>query len=540
MNKVGNYKYNGNIPAMGGDIFRGQDMIRDHWFLQDRIGKVLKDLGEEIPIIISGGIVSKGAGDTLNITPCIGYHKIQVEVPDSWEASPPSKMNADVDAIRVESIQQTNMAISSATLNGSTTNYVKLKFALTNGNTRQRAIKQNSYNYELVPSFSFVVDSVAPTEYEICLTTFVGSTGGSFIFTDYGTKRRPLFSTDETFASNSDLKYPSEKAVKSIINKTNTNLILHSLRHIETLGMLSTACQDNIAQGGDYLICGGGTSGQYWRSYKGQLPKSLNSGSSGNFDQHGQAIYRGDNKWYFAFRNAGLYTCDNMSASTPTFTLVNAGSFNYTHLHIDIENGKEVLYCLDSTNKQVVKFTNNGTNKTILFTSANSPTKMFKHENTIILTSSYGVEYSLNNGISFNTGSITLTGSHALTSDMPIVYFKNYFFMCSLYNATAPKIYRSSNGNVWNVVYTGDTTTYSSNVYLIAVNDEVLLWMETYASGGFRIMHSFMDDLSVVEPPILVSMGTNYPVQMGFFKNSLFFLGNGNTPTILRTPMLVY
>lgn len=182
INKVGNYKYNGNIPEMGGDIYRGQDMIRDFWYHQDKIGTLLKDINIVIPVIISGGVVSKGTGDTLNITPCVGYHKYQVEIPGSWEASPPTKINADIEAVRVNSVQQTNMAIPSAILNGSTINYVKLAFSFASGNTRQRAIKQSSYNYELIPSYSFVVDSIAPTEYEICLASFTGTSGGTFTF----------------------------------------------------------------------------------------------------------------------------------------------------------------------------------------------------------------------------------------------------------------------------------------------------------------------------------------------------------------------
>lgn len=245
VNKKGNYKYNGQIPEMGGDIHRGQDMIRDHWFNQDRIGKVLKDLGEEIPIIISGGEVTQGTGDTLNITACIGYHKYQIEIPDSFASIPPTKMNADVDAIRVESDQQTNMAISSATLNGSAVNYVKLRYIETNGNTRQRAKKIGIYSYELIPSFQFVVDTVAPTEYEICLKSFVGTVGGSFIFSDVATKRRPIFSTDATFASNSDLKYPSEKAIKNNVdlsfNAVKRNLFINSLYQFVAFGNLSSA-----------------------------------------------------------------------------------------------------------------------------------------------------------------------------------------------------------------------------------------------------------------------------------------------------------
>jgi hypothetical protein len=56
-----------------------------------------------------------------------------------------------------------------ATLNGTTWNYVKVRYSEADGNTRARAKKSGSYVYEKIPSFSIVVDSVAPTDYDLNL-----------------------------------------------------------------------------------------------------------------------------------------------------------------------------------------------------------------------------------------------------------------------------------------------------------------------------------------------------------------------------------
>jgi len=541
INKKGNYKYNGQIPEMGGDIVRGQDLIRDHWYNQDRIGKVLKDLGEEIPIIISGGVVTKGTGDTLNITACIGYHKYQIEIPDSFASVPPTKMNADIDAIRVESTQQTNMAISSAILNGSAVNYVKLRYIETNGNTRQRAKKVGIYSYELIPSFQFVVDTTAPTAYEICLKSFVGTAGGSFTFSDVATKIKPTFSTDATFASNSDLKYPSEKAINTNLSSLKYDRILfNSLRHIESWCSLAQACQDVIAEGDDYIVLGGfGSTGQYWRSYRGQTPEIKSTGATGAFDYPGKALYAGNNKWFLGFRGNGLWRTDNMSATTPTFVNCLVGTEDIRSMELVVENGEQVIYAVDYANKQFIKITNNGTTKTVIFTSANSIFTWAKCGNIIVLQSSSTIEYSPNNGTNWYTGSITLNGGRLMNSSLRIAVFRNAFFIATIYNGVAPQIFRSTDGNTWTAVYTGDTASYSSNVTMKNIDDKFLIWIEANTGGGYRFVYSFRDTLDIIEPKVVYATGTAYPVDWGFFKNSLLLLGSGTTPTLWRSPLFV-
>jgi WD40 repeat protein len=179
-----NVDYDTTLPEALGDRYYSQDLIRDFHFKRDLVGRLLYDIAEKASILVSGGLVTQGVGDTLDITPCVGYCDFDVEVPDSFASLPPTKKTETIK-VRVASTQQTNMTISSATLNGSTVNYIKLSYTETDGNSRNRAKTSGSYAYERVPSFSFVVSSVSPTDYDIVLGTIVGSPGGTFTIVQY-------------------------------------------------------------------------------------------------------------------------------------------------------------------------------------------------------------------------------------------------------------------------------------------------------------------------------------------------------------------
>lgn len=179
-----------DIPFGIGDRYFGQDQVRDFWYQQDSVGKALIDGISDIPLLLGiGGIVTQGAGSTLNITPAIGYHQKDVSVPDSFAALPPTKKTETLDAIRVVSTLQTDMALPGL-VTGGATNYVKLAYDETDGPTRQRAKKIGTYAYERIRSFSFVVDGVANTDKELLLNTFTEAAG---VFTFTGTRDKALF-----------------------------------------------------------------------------------------------------------------------------------------------------------------------------------------------------------------------------------------------------------------------------------------------------------------------------------------------------------
>lgn len=180
-----NWKWLTTVPYALGDRYYTQDLVRDFRFLQDVVGNLAYDtFGQTIPRKISGGVVTKGAGDTLNITLGRGWVAHSVEIPDTFASLPPSKMSADVTGVPVAWSAQTNLALPLATLDGVAVNYVKVRYLESDGNTRVRAKTTGTYSYETVPSYQFVVDTVAPTIYDLVLTTFVGTAGGAFTIAD--------------------------------------------------------------------------------------------------------------------------------------------------------------------------------------------------------------------------------------------------------------------------------------------------------------------------------------------------------------------
>lgn len=174
-----NLLYSGTSPLNLGDRYYAQDLIRDLNYSWDLTGQTVRRVLGTFPAVLSGGVTTKGAGDTLNITECFGICSYDVEVPDTFAALPPSKMTVTI-ARKVHAAAQTNMALAAATLNGIATNYIKLNYAETNGNSRTRARAAGSYNYERVPSYTYVVSTTAPTDYDVVLGTLVGTAGGAF------------------------------------------------------------------------------------------------------------------------------------------------------------------------------------------------------------------------------------------------------------------------------------------------------------------------------------------------------------------------
>lgn len=171
-------------PTASGDNYNAQDLVRDFQFHQQEIGNVLTDLLGAIPSIINGCFVTQGTGDTLNITAGIAYGKFSVQVPLSLASGVPGTTQDQIITKRIILTAQTNLAIGSAVLDGTTKNYVKLKYAETNGTTRSRTYVAGSYAYERVPSFTITVNTTAPLTdgTEVLLEVFTGVSLGTFVF----------------------------------------------------------------------------------------------------------------------------------------------------------------------------------------------------------------------------------------------------------------------------------------------------------------------------------------------------------------------
>jgi WD40 repeat protein len=222
-----NPKFSSGIPLNVGDRHYSQDLVKDFRYHQYRMGLLLEKIFGINTGIIEGLEVSQGTGHTINITSGKGIVPFSLIIPDrvaAW-AVPPSTESVDIITMPVVESDITDMLIAGATTDGTTTNYVKLSFVETDGNTRTRAKKAGSYSYEIIPSYSISVNSIAPTSYEIVLTTFT-TDGATITFLGNGSSKVEInFNTLDSYinvSSNIEMK----KNRKYLISENNLELLL--------------------------------------------------------------------------------------------------------------------------------------------------------------------------------------------------------------------------------------------------------------------------------------------------------------------------
>jgi hypothetical protein len=208
------------VPDGAGDLFYEQDRIRDFAWLWDRIGMQALDLFCPDPFLVSGGQVTQGADVShVDIAAAIGYCPFAVDLGNSG-AVPPATASEDVSAVRVKSTAVTAIALAggvqgkvtgSATLNGAATNYVKLRYAEADSLTRARMHAAGSWYFTKTPDWSILIDTVAPTAYEVVLATLVGDGASVLTITQYpglvdsitATRTYPAFKASSTVILNS-------------------------------------------------------------------------------------------------------------------------------------------------------------------------------------------------------------------------------------------------------------------------------------------------------------------------------------------------
>lgn len=191
-----NHLYDGGVPDIPlgvGDRYYAQDMARDFWFLFSAIGVNLKNMYKSFPILIKDTYIEKGTGwNQIDIPIAGGIVEYDVDVPNSFAAIPPTK-TTETALIYVETTLETDYTMTAATLDGATPNYVKITYDETNGNSRLRAKKAGSYNYERVRSYTVTVDAVAPTDKDLVLAEVVGDNATFLTITRY--LRTPLITS---------------------------------------------------------------------------------------------------------------------------------------------------------------------------------------------------------------------------------------------------------------------------------------------------------------------------------------------------------
>lgn len=272
IDKYSNQQYSGGVPLRVGDRRFSQDRVRDFWFHMDRLGLSIEDIYGMLPILLSGGVVTQGAGSSLDITAGYGYAKFSVTIPNSFASTPPSTSSADVEAVRVSWGAQNdinaasgNCSVYTVVDDGATVQYVKMRFLETDGNTRARAKATGTYSYEVTPDFDLVVDAVAPTDYDIVLATFTSS-GGTYTITTY-TANSLSYSSIQDISDKIDLNTLTITANYTITDTDKVNNILADTSNRSLEVDLPTA-NDNIGRiitislienGGSIRIVGDGS-----------------------------------------------------------------------------------------------------------------------------------------------------------------------------------------------------------------------------------------------------------------------------------------
>lgn len=225
-----NRDYNGgspNLPEALNDRYWGQDWQRDFWYLLEKAGITIKDISTH-GLLYKESDVTEGSSVTeINIPECVGYAKHQVTIQDEaeeWQV-PALTKTVDIESIRIYSEAVVDFDISGATLDGSTTNYLKIAYAEKNERSRQKIFDMPTWNFEKGIDVVITADDTEPTEYEFLLATFVGN----------GTDTLTITQVEELLSDNTNLGtssqiIPSQNAVKTyvdakvngILNENNT------------------------------------------------------------------------------------------------------------------------------------------------------------------------------------------------------------------------------------------------------------------------------------------------------------------------------
>lgn len=179
-----NADYSGGLPLALNDRLWGQDWQRQFWYQMEQAGIIVKDtLGSNGLLSLGGSIVKGTNWDDIDIPEAIGYAEFDVTVQDeaqAWQV-PALTKTVTLESIRVRTPAVADFDISGTTLDGSTTNYLKMAYAEADGRTRQKNNDPATWAFERVQSVLITANSTPATSKEVLLATFVGD--GSSVLT---------------------------------------------------------------------------------------------------------------------------------------------------------------------------------------------------------------------------------------------------------------------------------------------------------------------------------------------------------------------
>lgn len=202
-------------PTAVGDRYYAQDIFRDFHYNNDDSGRKVAYGFTGFPILLKDSNMTKGTNwDDLDIPIAKGIVEYEIDVPNSYAALPPTVTQEDI-YVRIETSVETDFDISGATLDGVTTNYVKVTYNETDGSTRTRAKKAGTYVYEKAISYTITVTPAAPTSKDLVLGTVVGDGATFLTVVSYPRTRR--------YGDEYDYVVGSQEEFNIIIDRTAAN-----------------------------------------------------------------------------------------------------------------------------------------------------------------------------------------------------------------------------------------------------------------------------------------------------------------------------
>lgn len=165
------------IPVGSNDRYNAQDLGRDMRYLEGLAGRVMLARLGLSTALLSGGVVTEGSTKALvNITAAVGLCEYNVTVTDddeAWAVPPATETEQIVQTARSPGLA--DFSLEDATLDGSTPNYVKLRYLEEDVQTRTRTNASGTYAYSVEEGYEIICDAVAPTSRDVLLATLVGN-----------------------------------------------------------------------------------------------------------------------------------------------------------------------------------------------------------------------------------------------------------------------------------------------------------------------------------------------------------------------------
>jgi len=167
------------VPSVTQDRYYSADWVRDMRYNEQLAARAMLDLLGVTSVLVSGGLVTQGSSvTTANITAAVGFCDFDVEVPaDDQTWSIPALFETRQIAITARSPALTNFDLSATSMvfDGSTPNYLKLRYLENNVKTRTRKYGETTYSYAVEDSYAIVCDTSTVTAKDVLLATLVGN-----------------------------------------------------------------------------------------------------------------------------------------------------------------------------------------------------------------------------------------------------------------------------------------------------------------------------------------------------------------------------